>query len=152
MKNIFFAFILVLATLVLHGASSVQMEGLDTTGGKTLEIASGDTLEITGKITGDGLLTTSGTGTLVLSNPENDWTGGLKVGQGGHLTITAQGALGSGKLIISFGSGDPGYVTFAAGVAVFDNDIDYGRSGSEIIFAADTTLRGTNMYCVNRVI
>ena len=141
MKNIFFAFILVLATLVLHGASSVQAEGLNTTGGKTIEIASGDTLEITGKITGDGLLTTSGTGTLVLSNPENDWTGGLKVGQGGHLTITAQGALGSGKLII--GSGDPGYVTFAAEGAVFDNDIDYGRSNSEIIFANDTTLRGT---------
>ena len=77
MKNIFFAFILVLATLVLHGASSVQTEGLDTAGGKTIEIASGDTLEITGKITGSGLLTTSGSGTLVLSNPENDWTGGL---------------------------------------------------------------------------
>ena len=141
MKNMLFAFISAVAAMALHGASSVQTEGLDTTGGKTLEIASGNTLEITGKITGDGLLTTSGTGTLVLSNPENDWTGGLKVGPGGHLTITAQGALGSGKLIV--GSGDPGYVTFAAGAAVFDNDIDYGRSGSEIIFATDTTLRGT---------
>ena len=141
MKNIILAFVLAFAAMALQGANSVQMEGLDTTGGKTLEIASGNTLEITGKITGSGLLTTSGTGTLVLSNPENDWTGGLKVGPGGHLTITAQGALGSGKLIV--GSGDPGYVTFAAGVAVFDNDIDYGRSGSEIIFATDTTLRGT---------
>ena len=138
-----FAFISAVAAIALHGASTVQTEGLDTTGGKTLEIASGDTLEITGKITGSGLLTTSGSGTLVLSNSQNDWTGGLKVGNGGKLKITAQGALGTGKLTISGGSGSAGYVTFAAPGAVFANAIDYGRSGSEIVFAADTTLAGT---------
>jgi hypothetical protein len=68
---------------------------LDTTGNVTLDIASGDTLEISGKITGTGLLTTSGSGTLVLSNPANDWSGGLKVGNGGKLELTAGGTLGS---------------------------------------------------------
>jgi autotransporter-associated beta strand protein len=142
MKNILFAFISAVAAMALHGASTVQTEGLDTTGGKTLEIASGNTLEITGKITGSGLLTTSGSGTLVLSNPENDWTGGITVGQGSRLKVTSQGALGTGKVKISHGSGSAGYVTFSAPGARFDNAIEYGRSGSEICFAADTVLAG----------
>ena len=142
MKNTFFVFISVVFSMALHGANSVQTEGLDTTGGRTVEIASGDTLEITGKITGSGLLTTSGSGTLVLSNPENDWTGGITVGQGSRLKVTSQGALGTGKLKISYGSGSAGYVTFAAPGARFENAIEYGRSSSEICFAADTVLAG----------
>lgn len=123
-------------------ATQVQSADLDTTGNVTLDIASGDTLEISGKITGTGLLTTSGSGTLVLSNPANDWSGGLKVGNGGKLELTAGGTLGSGTLTISGGSGSAGYVTFAAQGARFENTIAYGRSGSEVRFAADTVLAG----------
>ena len=55
---------------------------LDTTGGHTIDVASGDTLVYSGKITGSGRLTKTGGGTLRLTNSGNDFTGGISVSEG----------------------------------------------------------------------
>ena len=79
-----------LALDTAFSANYLQTDGTNTTGGLTITVASGDTLEISGKVTGTGRLTTSGSGTLILSNEENDWTGGIKVGKGGALKVTPE--------------------------------------------------------------
>ena len=127
-----------------YATAYVQTDGTNTTGGITIAIASGDTLEISGKVTGSGRLTTSGSGTLILSNGENDWTGGIKVGKGGKLRVTAAGALGGNAVQLSedASGADGATITFAAPGATFANAITVSRSGSKIAFAADTVLEG----------
>ncbi len=79
-------------TLQLNAATLIA-----TTGGNT-------TLDVQGQITGTGLLTKSGLGTLKLSDATNNWSGGTQINQG---TVSFGAA--------AFGTGD---ITFA-GDSVF---------------------------------
>ena len=139
-----FALLLSTGTEVALATNYVQTDGTNTTDGITITIASGDTLEISGKVTGTGRLTTSGSGTLILTNGENDWTGGIKVGKGGTLKVTTEGALGANEVILSEDvSGAAGAtIIFAAPSATFANAVTVKRSSSIIRFAADTVLTG----------
>ena len=137
-----------LALVVFHtafAAAYVQTDGTNTTGGITITIAAGDTFEISGKVTGSGRVTTSGSGTLILSCGENDWTGGIKVGKGGTLKVTAEGALGANEVILSedVSGAAGGTIVFDAPSATFANVITVKRSNSTIRFSANTTLTGT---------
>lgn len=60
----------------------------------SISVPSGETWTYSGKILGTSSITKSGLGTLVLSNAENDFTGGLTINEG-TVEVAAQGALGA---------------------------------------------------------
>ena len=56
-----------------------------------IDVKTGETVEYSGCISGTSSITKSGDGTLVLSNPYNNFTGGINL-QRGYLKATAAGA------------------------------------------------------------
>ena len=58
-----------------------------------VEVASGVTVEFSGEISGTGPLRKTGDGTLVLSNGNNTFTGGVQISQG-YVRADKEGCLG----------------------------------------------------------
>ncbi len=131
---------MVAAALSAFAAETEDNTPLDTTGGKTLNVAAGDTLIYKGKISGNGLLTKIGEGTLVLDNAENDFTGGISV-LTGYVNAAKSGCLGTGK--VSVRNKDAGGIIFSAPNGEFFNAMGkYNQHGGFMTFKADTTLYG----------
>ena len=132
--------VLVAATLSAFAAETTDNTPLDTTGGVTLNVATDDTLIYKGKISGSGLLTKIGEGTLVLDNAENDFTGGISV-LTGYVNAAKSGSLGTGK--VSARNGVAGGIIFSAPNGEFSNAMGkYNQHGGFMTFKADTTLHG----------
>ena len=114
---------------------------LDTTGGHTIDVASGDTLVYSGKITGSGRLTKIGAGTLKLSNSENDFTGGISV-LTGYVDAAVSGCLGTGNVYLS--NNGTGGMIFSGANATFPNAfMKTANSGEIISIKADTEITGS---------
>ena len=67
----------------------------------TIDVPSGTTEVYSGLISGTSSITKDGAGTLVLSNPDNSFTGGINL-QRGYVKATAAGALGADSNVIAF--------------------------------------------------
>ena len=101
-------------------------------------IRTGDELTLSGRLTGDGLLTKTGGGTLIL-NGRNAATGGVRV-SGGTLRADRQAALGAGPLTL-----DGGTFATAGTVTLGGSYFDTAAAGGTLRhLAADarTTLAG----------
>ncbi|MFD1983074.1 beta strand repeat-containing protein [Mesorhizobium newzealandense] len=91
-------------TLQLNAATLIA-----TTGGNT-------TLDVQGQITGTGLLTKSGVGTLKLSDATNNWSGGTQINQG--MVSFGAAAFGTGDIAFA------GTSTFrSTGITTLANDL-----------------------------
>lgn len=112
----------------------------------TWTVDSGVTDVMKGKITAALTFTKAGAGTLVLSNSGNTF-GGRVSASAGILQVDAEGALGSGAVSVSTGSGGARLMFNAAG-KTFSNAISLGSgaqasySTAPLTFLADTTLSG----------
>lgn len=127
----------------------------ELSGAKEVTVKAGDTLTMSGKLTGTGSITKLGNGTLVLNNPESDFSGGVKV-NAGYLRIDAAGAIGSGRLHVNISgystSGAPRQAIFNAPNAEFANEVyvsgtttSGGNDSPFVWFYANTKLTG-KMY------
>lgn len=123
------------------------------------DMAGGQTLSFTGELSGSGALSAVGVGTTVL-NASSTYTGGTNIGinqETAVLQVNADGALGTGGVVI----GAAGNTTTArmevAGSHVLSNNIDFrGRttstvgirnvSGSNILDGTITATAGGNIY------
>ena len=131
------------ATALATAAETEDSTPLDTTGGVTLNIAAGDTLIYKGKISGSGLLTKIGEGTLILDNAENDFTGGISV-LTGYVNAAKSGGLGTGMVYAR--NQDAGGIIFSAPNGEFSNAMGkYNQHGGFMTFKADTTLYGNSV-------
>ncbi|HYO09378.1 MAG TPA: family 16 glycosylhydrolase [Tepidisphaeraceae bacterium] len=101
------------------------------------DMTGGQTLGITGNVVGAGRLIAEGVGAVVLSGANNTYTGGTTIDAGGQgpavLRANANGALGTGGVII----GEAGNGTSArlevTGGRVLNNNIDFrGRNNSTV--------------------
>ena len=128
----------ILASLAVCAADSEISTLLDTTGGHTIDVATGDTLIYTGKITGSGSLTKTGGGTLALANGENDFSGGVKI-NAGYVRADAAGCFGTGA-VYAYNNGTAGGLVFAAPNAEFANRFyKQTNNGMYMNFKANTT-------------
>lgn len=135
-----------MAFLCAFAASAAFAEEVvDTTDGITIDIPSGEEVTRSEKFTGSGKITKTGAGKLILDNPNNDWTGGIKI-DAGSLTAAATGCLGSGTVTVGGTSAATLYFQQKAtdeNAFTFANAITYGRSSSRVQFKSDTTTTGT---------
>lgn len=132
------AAIVAVATVVVMATETEVSTPLDTTGGATLDVATGDTLIYTGKITGSGTLTKNGGGTLALANGENDFSGGVKI-NAGYVRADAAGCFGTGS-VYAYNDGVAGGLVFAASNAEFSNRFyKQTKNGMYMNFKANTT-------------
>lgn len=133
------ALVVAVALDVAMAAETEETTPLDTTGGHTINVSAGDTLVYSGKITGSGRLTKIGAGTLKLSNPENDFTGGISV-LTGYVDAAVTGCLGTGNVYVQ-NSGVGGMI-FSGGSATFSNTFMKTGTGEFIYPKADTEFTG----------
>ena len=134
------AYFAIFTSLALYATETETSTPLDTTGGHTIDVETGDTLIYKGKISGSGLLTKIGGGTLVLDNAENDFTGGISV-LTGYVNAAKSGSLGTGKVYAR--NKDVGGIIFSAPNGEFSNAMGkYNQHGGFMTFKADTTLHG----------
>jgi len=98
--------------------------------------------EISEKVTGTGYYVVKQGATLTLSNPANDFTGGVIV-TNGLARATASGAFGTGPVILDYKNRQ---VEFAADQGVYPNDVivRYSGTGSDypILFSRSGALTG----------
>ena len=160
MKTCFLKSVVAVAVTGLFSFAAWAEETEDKTdyelsGAKEVTVEAGDTLTMSGKLTGTGSITKLGNGTLVLNNPESDFSGGVKV-NAGYLRIDAAGAIGSGRLHVNISgystSGAPRQAIFNAPNAEFANDFNVsggttsaGNDSPFVWFYANTKLTG-KMY------
>ncbi|MDD5349041.1 MAG: autotransporter-associated beta strand repeat-containing protein [Chthoniobacteraceae bacterium] len=88
-------------------------------------------ITVTGKITGTGGLTKSGTSTLVLGNAANDYQGGTTMnGATSILQLNADGALGAGTLTLNAGTirSDANSRTIANALGTIGGNITFGST------------------------
>ncbi len=124
------------------GAGGAYGSGIFLQGNEVLYLgpSAGRTLTISGTIAdqagsligspGNGAIQVSGAGTVVLSAPNNAYTGGTTI-DGGTLQLAAAGAAGSG--VIAFISGTAGVLGIDS--AAPQNDIVGFAPGDKIVFA-----------------
>ena len=103
---------------------------------QTFSIVSG-VLALTGKVTGAGGITVSGSGVLALSNTTSDYSGGTTVNAGGTLTAQSANCLGTGTITILSG----GELDFETSGATFANAISVAGAGAN---GAITCTSGSN--------
>lgn len=119
----------------------------------SIDVPSGETWTYSGTISGTSSITKSGLGTLVLSNEENDFTGGLTI-NAGTVEVTKEGALGADEnpVQINYTSDQlSGLLFFNAGTATFNQPITFAYPNAEVKptnmkFAGVVTLGGTITY------
>ena len=119
----------------------------------SVDVPSGETWTYSGKISGTSSITKSGLGTLVLSNEENDFTGGLTI-NAGTVEVTKEGALGAdaNPVQINYTSDQlSGLLYFNAGTATFKQPLTFAYAKAELKatnlkFNGDTTLKGAIKY------
>ncbi|NBV53092.1 MAG: hypothetical protein EBR83_06165, partial [Verrucomicrobia bacterium] len=95
-------------------------------------------LSIDAKITGSIGLTKAGTGTLIVSNAANNFTGQTHIGGQGILQVTASGALSTGQINLNSAA----QLQVAGGVTLTNNIVvknASGLSGQGAIFAYGTS-------------
>ena len=127
----------ILASLTVCATDSEISTPLDTTGGRTIDVATGDTLIYRGKITGNGTLTKTGGGTLALANGENDFSGGVKI-NAGYVRADVAGCFGTGP-VYAYNDGAAGGLVFAASNAEFANRFyKQTKNGMYMNFKANT--------------
>ena len=135
-----------MAFLCAFAASAAFAEEVvDTTGGITIDVPSGEEVTRSEKFTGSGKITKTGAGKLILDNPNNDFTGGIKI-DAGALTAAATGCLGAGTVTVGGTSAATLYFqqkTTDENAFTFANAITYGKSSSRVQFKSDTTTTGT---------
>lgn len=122
---------------------------------KEYSVANGVTQTISDKVTGAGSIKKSGSGTLVLSNGANDFSGGVTI-EKGILNGSAAGAFGTGEIRIGAKGASAYFGTKgASGTMAFSNPISlsggtaeglqsYGGTDSvwSLFFLSDTRLTG----------
>lgn len=114
---------------------------LTLAGAYPVTVAPGSTTTISDKITGTGPLVVLGGGTLALSNPDNDFTGGIIVSNG-ILQAEAEGCFGENTISLE-GIADIRQVCFNVAKASFPNDItlkDKTSSSSYPAIVANTSV------------
>ena len=130
-----------------HGWSDDSFDHVDEA--LVIDVKTGETVEYSGCISGTSSITKSGDGTLVLSNPYNNFTGGINL-QRGYLKATAAGALGADSNVIAF-SGPLMHqlIIKVEGAAEFKNPITFTGKASNatypaiVIHGGPVTLSGT---------
>jgi fibronectin-binding autotransporter adhesin len=105
-----------------------------------------------GAITGSGKLTVSGTGAVLLNNP-NSYTGGTTVNAGGNLQVGSFGAIGSGSLSVagtlSLNGGNVSVSTLSSSSGIFSYQV--GSNSLNTLTASSATLSGTTMISLANV-
>lgn len=91
-------------------------------------------LELSGRITGDGALRKTGSGVLVLSNSDNDYSGGTFI-EGGTIDVSETGALGTGAVTVDGGGSRLRF----SGSAHAGNAHIASRNGGTVEFVDDAT-------------
>ena len=81
-------------------AAFAEEDVVDTTDGLTINVDEGQEVTRAEKFTGSGKITKTGTGKLIFSNPDNDFTGGITV-SAGQIQADAVGAFGTGLIYTS---------------------------------------------------
>ncbi|EDY18488.1 autotransporter-associated beta strand repeat protein [Chthoniobacter flavus Ellin428] len=97
--------LLATATFALDNAGANRRNVMLDAGGGTFNVNTGAILTASGNISGSGLLTKAGTGTLLLSGT-NNFTGGTSL-QAGALQLGSDSALGSGLVTLAGGTLQP---------------------------------------------
>lgn len=157
MKTCFLKSVVAVAVTGLFSFAAWAEETEDKTdyelsGDKEVTVEAGDTLTMSGFISGTGKIVKAGVGTLVLNNPTNSFTGGVKINEG-YVRADAEGCLGSGQISINnngVSKTSPRQLVFNAKGAKFANAISISGSSTSadsgypfLWFYADTELGGT---------
>lgn len=77
---------------------SIAVNGTSGTYSEFAEPGTGSTFAINSSISGGGILNFIGTGTINLTSANNTFSGGTRIGNASGLTVTADGALGTGNV------------------------------------------------------
>ncbi len=115
---------------------------IGTTGVSTLRGAS--TITVNGKISGAGSIDKRDSGTVILANATNDFTGALTV-YDGALQANNAGALGSAAgTIVAAGGASTGYYDFNGSMTVAKPITLAARTGTSAAYAPSISNHGTN--------
>ena len=117
-----FRYVFRLAMLAaFFGGAEARCDEIPLTGAYPVTVASGTQTRLSDKITGSGRIVLLGGGTLILDNPENDFTGGIIVSNG-IIQAEASGAFGSGPISLE-GTAATRTVSLNVDKGVFPNSI-----------------------------
>lgn len=108
----------------------------------SINVPSGTTEVYSGLISGTSSIAKDGDGTLVLSNPDNSFTGGINI-QRGYVKATAAGALGADSNVVAFsGANTHQLIIEVTGAAEFKNPITFTGKESSPSYPAIKILGG----------
>ena len=108
----------------------------------SINVPNGTTVVYSGVISGTSSITKDGAGTLVLSNPDNSFTGGINLLRG-YVKAAAAGALGADSNVIAFsGANTHQLIIEVTGAAEFKNPITFTGKESGISYPAIKILGG----------
>jgi autotransporter-associated beta strand protein len=113
----------------------IAARSLALTGAGTFDVTAGKTFEDSGVISGNGTLSLTSYGTLILSGSGSNGTGGTNIG--GVLSLRGTVALGSGNLAFNIGILELGNGNFTRALGGAANQVNMSTSSGFAAYGAD---------------